>query len=223
MQQIHSSLQRPEYAIAFRSIRAAKNLAAFLIILCLLAQIGSTVAVHFARFLDEPGTVAASQPPTPPAAVKTADSEYDVVEMTRVGMEFGLPGTRFGAMVLCLLLVLMVMFAVKLSLVERIGGVAGFISAFNWSLILLMMLIPWKPILGSSFSCGALFTYSELINADAALGDAPTQIEQGLFYARFLAYPCLALLTCLVVQVKFARGFSAADFRLDASQGPVAS
>ena len=215
--------RRPEYAIAFRSIRAAKNLAATLIILCILAQIGATIAVHFARVLDDPVAAAPStQPDAVPASTQPADSEFDVAAVGRGLLEYGLPGSRFGALLLCLLLVLMVMFAVKLSLVERIGGVAGFISAFNWSLILLMMLVPWRPILDSSLSCGALFNFTELIRADSALGDAPSQIDQVLFYARFIAYPCLALLVCLVVQAKFARGYSAADFRLDETrQGSV--
>ncbi len=221
MEQINNTTRRPEYAIAFRSIRAAKNLTATLIILCILLQIGATIAVHFARVLDGPVAAAAGemQPTTESteatASTQPADQEFDIPAICQVVMEFGLPGTRFASLVLCLLLMLMVMFAVKLSLVERIGGVAGFMSSFNWSMILLMMLIPWRPILGSSLSCGALFTFSELMRADAMLGDAPSQIDQVIFYARFIAYPCVALFTCLIVQAKFAKGYSAADFRLD--------
>jgi hypothetical protein len=183
-------------------------------------QIGATIAVHFARVLDVPVAAAAAetQPATEStaaaASTQPADQEFDIPAICQVVMEFGLPGTRFASLVLCLLLMLMVMFAVKLSLVERIGGVAGFMSSFNWSMILLMMLIPWRPILGSSLSCGALFTFGELMRADAVLGDAPSQIDQAIFYARFIAYPCVALFTCLIVQAKFAKGFSAADFRL---------
>ena len=221
MEQISQTTRRPEYAIAFRSIRAAKNLAATFIILCILLQIGAAIAVHFAKVLDEPAVAAvpATQPGAEPvvesASTQPADPEFDVAAISRIAMEFGLPASRFAALPLCLLLVLMVMFAVKLSLVERIGGVGGFMGAFNWSLILLMMLIPWRPILDSSLSCGALFNFTELIRADSALGDTPSQTDQVFFYARFIAYPCVALFTCLVVQAKFARGYSAADFRLD--------
>ena len=236
MEQIQQAQHRPEYAIAFRSIRAAKNLAVVLIILCILAQIGATIAVHFARVLDEAPAAASPAARTLPAAktdagpatkpaIRPGDSEVEFAAICRDLMHYGLPGTRFAALPLCLLLVLMVMFAVKLSLVERIGGVAGFISAFNWSLILLMMLVPWQQILSSSLSCGALFNFSELTSADSALGDAPDQIDLVLFYARFIAYPCVAMLTCLLVQAKFARGYSAADFRLgETKQGaaPIA-
>ena len=229
MEQIQQTTRRSEYAIAFRSIRAAKNLAATLIILCILAQIGATLAVHFARVFDElpiaasptPQTLPAGETAPEPAAEPTtrpSDSDVKFAAICRVLMEFGLPGTRFAALVLCLLLVLMVMFAVKLSLVERIGGVAGFMSAFNWSLILLMMLVPWRPILSSSLSCGALFSFTELTSADSALGKTPSQIDQVFFYARFIAYPCVAMFTCLLVQTKFAKGFSAADFKLDESR-----
>jgi hypothetical protein len=218
--------QRSECADAFRSIRAAKNITATLIVICILAQIGATLAVHFARVLDdtpisatptsqtEPTDEPVAEPATRPAA--TSDTEF--AALTEVLMKFGLPAARFAALVLCLLLVLMVMFAVKLSLVERVGGVAGFMSAFNWSLILLVMLIPWQQILSSSISCGALFNLSELTSADTALGKAPSQIEQVVFYARFIAYPCVALLTCLIVQAKFAKGFSSVNFNMDGTR-----
>ena len=232
MEQIQQAPRRAEYAIAFRSIRAAKNLAATLIILCILAQIGVTITVHFVRVLDELPVAASPAPRTAPAAktdagpaikptTQPSESEIEFAVLCRNVMKYGLPGMRFAAMVLCLLLVLMVMFAVKLSLVERIGGAAGFISAFNWSLILLMMLVPWRPILDSSLSCGALFNLTELTRADSALGEAPGQIDRVLFYARFIAYPCVALFTCLIVQMKFAKGYSAADFRLDETKQPT--
>jgi len=226
VEQIQQPPSRPEYAIAFRSIRAAKNLAATLIILFILMQIGATIAVHFARVFDTLPAAAAPSPRTLPAAeagaepadeptTQAADSELDFEHIFSIALRYSLPGMRFAALVLGLLLVLMVMFAVKLSLVERIGGVAGFMSAFNWSLILLMMLVPWRQILSSSISCGALFNLSELTRADSALGDTPELLDQAFFYARFIAYPCVALLTCLLVQAKFARGYSTADFKLD--------
>ena len=218
MEQIQQTQHRGEYAIAFRSIRAAKNLAAMLIILCILGQIGATVAVHFARVLDEPAAAAvpATQADAEPAT-QAGDSALDFETVCLGLLEHGLPVSQFAALVLCLLLVLMVMFAVKLSLVERIGGVAGFMSSFNWSLILLVLLVPWKPILDGGLSCGALFSYAELTTADSALGQSPRQIDQVFFYARFIAYPCLALLMCLIVQAKFARGYTAVDFGLDES------
>ena len=229
MEQIQKIPRRAEYAIAFRSIRAAKNLSAMLIILCILVQIGATLAVHFARVLDGPTVAATPTPRTLPAtatdaepATQPGDSDVEFAAISRVLLEYGLPGSRFAALVLCLLLVLMVMFAVKLSLVERIGGIAGFMSAFNWSLILLMMLVPWKPILSGGLSCGALFSFTELMNANTALGESPAQTDQVLFYARFIAYPCAAMFTCLLVQMKFAKGFSAADFHLDEGRQDVA-
>ncbi len=226
MEQIQQATRRSEYAIAFRSIRAAKNLAATLIILCILVQIGATLAVHFARVFDGLPTVASPTPQTLPAGetapepaaeptTQPTDSDVKFAVICRFLLEFGLPGAQFAAMVLCLLLVLMVMFAVKLSLVERIGGVAGFMSAFNWSLILLMMLIPWQQILSSNLFRGALFSFTELTSADSALGETPSRLDQVFFYARFIAYPCVALFACLLVQIKFAKGFSAADFKLD--------
>ena len=220
MEQIPSTPRQAEYALAFRSIRASKNLCAVCIFLCIFLQIGGLIAVHFARVLDEP-TVAVSTETQPArdaaedaAEATTQPAEPDVyfASICRTVLSYGLAGSRFAAMILCLMLMLMVMFAVKLSLVERVGGVAGFMSAFNWSLVLLVMLIPWRPILGGSLSCGALFNLGELLQADASLGDTPDHIRQMLFYARFIAYPCVAMFTCLLVQAKFAKGYAAADF-----------
>ncbi|MCP4378709.1 MAG: hypothetical protein GY794_21350 [bacterium] len=221
MEQRQPAPNRSECGNAFGSIRATKNLTAMLIVLCILVQIGATLAVHFARILDEVPISATPTTQTDPAAEPTtrpADTDADFSALSKVMLRFGLPGTRFAALVLCLLLVLMVMFAVKLSLVERAGGMAGFMSAFNWSLILLVMLIPWQQILSSSISCGALFNLSELTNADAALGKTPSILEQVIFYARFIGYPCVALFTCLIVQAKFAKGFSNVNFNLDESR-----
>ena len=228
MEQIQQAPRGAEYALAFRSIRAAKNLSSALIIICILVQIGATVALHFARVIDKapaPATPVARTLPADKTDAKTAaepttqaadsDSDVQFASICRTLMKYGLPGTRFAALVLCLMLVLMVMFAVKLSLVERIGGVAGFMSAFNWSLILLIMLVPWRPILESSLSCGALFNLDELTRADLILGKSTDQLDQVFFYARFIAYPCVALFTCLIVQIKFAKGYSAADFKVD--------
>ncbi len=277
MEQIRSNAGKPEYAVAFRSIKSAKNLAAGLIILALLLQIGGVVVVHFARLLDEPGAggpvtektegepiekaaakfvsesvaTAADTPdeksdaqPGDKTAAKTEteaeaktaaatpeagatkypwdDLDLTVPGISKLVLKYGLPASRFAALVLGLMLVLMVMFAVKLSLVERVGGVAGFMSAFNWSLILLMMLIPWRPILDSSLSCGALFTFSELMQADAALGQTPVMLDQIFFYARFLGYPGLALLVCLIVQAKFSRGYAVAKFKANEAEAIAA-
>ena len=249
MQQIQSNSGQQEYTIAFKSIRAAKNFAVFFLILSLLLQIGGTVVVHFTELMDEQVVAQAAAPPAPAADSKDVsippatqpdakagaeaspagsvkypwdNFEFTTPEICRVALTYGLPASRFIALVLGLMLVLMVMFAVKLSLVERIGGAAGFMSAFNWSLILLMMLIPWRQLLGSSLSCGALFNFTELAKGHTALGQAPEMIDQIFFYARFLAYPCAALLTWMIIQTKFARGLRVMKMRANESEAVAA-
>jgi len=221
VEQIRHSSGRSEYAVAFRSIRASKNLAAAIVAICILLQIGVAAAVHFAKVLETAPTNAPAVEDNVDEPVAKTDAEAttrpaDQAEgsavIWREALHWGLPATRFAAMAVCLVLVLMVMFAVKLALIERVGGVAGFIAAFNWSAILLVMLVPWKPILGSAFSCGALFNLGELEAADAALGAAPDLFQQAMFYGRFIAYPAVALFICLIVQVKFAKGYAVANF-----------
>jgi hypothetical protein len=100
--------------------------------------------------------------------------------------------------------------AVMLSLIGRLGGMAGLIGAFFWSTILLAMVVPWQQVLpGSSMACGALFNFAELTARRAAWSGADATLQQSVFYhGRFLAYPLAAALVWLIVQVKFARGCS---------------
>jgi len=99
------------------------------------------------------------------------------------------------------------MFAVKLSVLGRLGGIAGFMSAFLWSLILLGMLTPWQHILkdlqifGSLYD-GGLADIKSVKNLIVS-GDLADKI---MYYARFVAYPLITLLVWTMVQWKFARG-----------------
>ena len=100
---------------------------------------------------------------------------------------------------------LTLMFLVELSLVGRLGGAAGFMRAFFLSLILLAMFVPWQQIIKGDFACGALFNLGQLEEARRELqGDKLSQI---LHYARFIAYPSLALLVLIAVQIAFGKGY----------------
>lgn len=156
---------------------------------------------------------AAKKPKAGAAAVATAPALGPVATLSKaqkweVALRWSLPGAKFVAMVAAMLLVITLLFAVGLSLVGKLGGMAGLISAFFWSLILFAMVMPWQQVLTkSSLACGALYNLGELQVARrqvAAAGSAGWQ-EPLLYYARFVAYPVVALLVWLIVHVKFAR------------------
>ena len=113
-----------------------------------------------------------------------------------------------------LLMMLTIMFSVKISLVGQVGATREFLAAFFWSLILLAILIPWQQILYTSLASGATFSLSQLYHgaalARAKFGASEADVtiwRQIHYFARFLAYPVVAILMVLLVAMKFKRGF----------------
>lgn len=203
---------------AFSSVKAAKNVFMWLIALAILLQLGGFVAVHFFGVLDplyakeaapEPASPSATQP-----AVASAEGSGDVLaETSREILIYGLKVTKFFTFVLCLLAVLTLMFAAKLSLVGALGGMGGFVSAFFWSLILLAVLTPWENIVGG-FVPGAMHSFCEMrvamISIRPEWGAGSIELlDKIAFYARFIAYPAAALLIWLMVMLKFSKGYKA--------------
>jgi len=122
-----------------------------------------------------------------------------------------LPGTRFFAMVASLVLILTLLLAVKLSLLDHMGGVAGLTSAMLWSLVLFAMLTPWQQVLQGGVACGALFGLSDLTAWTARVrpsgaAASPASRDVLFYYLRFLVYPIAALATAALVQIKFIQG-----------------
>jgi len=224
MEQLRYKTVEPEYAVAFRSIRAGKNFFAIVIALCIVAQLAGFIMVRFAGVTDPPAAAccgSSGRPDRPPveldpAAVQRAATWRNVIR-------WALPATKFAAPAACLLMLFVLTLAVNLSLLERVGGVAGFISAFFWALILLAMLIPWQHAPWTSYARGALFNLRDLRVATRDLAaDSATALDRIIYFVRFIGYPVLALLVWLVVQVKFARGYMRVDFTPGVSE-PVAS
>ena len=142
-------------------------------------------------------------------AVWVADES---AETWRVVLRWTLPAGKFVALASALLLVLTLMFAVKLALHGQTGGVAGLMSAFFWSLVLLVLLVPWQQALpGSSALAGATHNLGDLVaaSAEARAADA-SAMDVLFFYGRFIVYPVLALLLLLIVGAKWGRGYRAA-------------
>ena len=192
----------PEYLDAFKVVRLAKNVLMVIILLSILVQLGGVILVEFVGLPSAPATSANEAAAGVPAA--SGPTQTTDPSPLRTTVFWLLPATKFTALAACLLLVLTLMFSVKLSLVGRLGGIAGFVRAFFLSLILLAMLVPWQQIVKATFACGALFNLDQLEEARRKLQD--NTLAQILHYARFIAYPLLAMLVLAAVQITFSKG-----------------
>lgn len=189
MEQLRAEAHPAEYGEAFGAVRAGKNLFFWLVGLVILAQLAAFILVHFV------GVLGPADKPDP----------------WRDMLTWVLPATRFLAPAACMMLAMMLLLAVKLSLVGRLGGMKGLIGALLWSVLLLALLAPWKRMFGGTLACGAPWDLGELeLWLKRVTPAAPEKVPTAtwiLFYARFIAYPGIALLVWLIVQLKFAGGY----------------
>ncbi len=205
-----SKVQLAEWAKALDSVKAAKNLFWALIGLSILIQISAFVAVNTFDIITP---VAYSNAGTQPTTAEPADQTESITWWTHT-LQWVLPATKFVALVASVLLSLMLLLSVKLSLVGKLSGIDGYMSSFMWSLILLMMLIPWQQALNFELASGALFNLGQLKTVLAEVKPAfgahdPTRFTRLLFHVRFAIYPITALFVLLAVQIKYARGLRA--------------
>ncbi len=168
----------------------------------------------------QPASAAAGPRPRGPLSIDKEAEAARNREMWYLVLVWALPTAKFLAVVIAALLTCTLLLAVLMSLVGRLGGAAGFVSAFFWSLILLAMVTPWQQVLNGTWACGALYNLSDLLTQIKLVKPSwdpptpPTTLDLTLFYARFLAYPAIALLVWLVVQTKFARGYGRMNLSL---------
>jgi len=225
MEELDSAAGGDEYRRALTTVRAARNVFGLLILLAVGIQLASLVLVRFVDVLDEtPG--AATRPAAEPATQPSAPaSSAGAARTWALALGWAMAAGKFTALAAGMLLVLTLMFAVKLALHGQTGGVAAFLSAFFWSLVLWVFLVPWQQALpGSTVLCGAMSNLGDLTKATArATGPGAGWSDQVFYYARFAAYPLLAGLLWLLVHVKYARGHRRAMGASVAEVSPVAA
>jgi hypothetical protein len=222
MQRFDSSVAGEEYRQALASVRCARNVFWWLILAAIVVQLVGFVLVRFAGVVDGSEAMrearataagpAAQPAPAPVPAPTTAPAEPAAAADASADawaalLGWVLPLGKFVALASGVLLVLTVMFAVKLVLLGQTGGVGGLMSAFFWSLLLLVFLIPWQQALPeSALLAGALHNLGDLVDATAAAGGEAGLLARIAYYSRFAAYPLIVVLLWLVVGLKFARG-----------------
>ncbi|MFP4354031.1 MAG: hypothetical protein ACLFUJ_02820 [Phycisphaerae bacterium] len=189
-----------EYLAAFRTTRRFKNLFLLVLVLCLLAQLTAYVLVVHVGVVD---AIHSIEPPSQEA--QAAASGYETVFMLL------LPWTQFVGFVSGILLTLTISFTARISLVDRLGGVAGFVRAMFWTLLAAAMVTPWQTLLELPYAWGALTDYIELLTATAdirpAWGGLASKTELYITTARLVAYPALALVALVVAQISFMQGY----------------
>ena len=234
MEQFVSPHGGDEYSRAFASVRAAKNWFWWLILVALLVQALAFVLVRFVGVVDldklaeakEPAAKVVPAVPAPKAPATTAPAEGTKAagdaDAWSLLLGWALPVSKFVAMGSAILLSLSLLLAANVSLVGRSPGVAGYVSAFFWSLLLCLFLVPWQQTLpGSSILCGATYNFGELTSqTHLVTSSSPAWGKHLYYYSRFVAYPVFVVLLWLMVQVKFGQGYR--RMTLGIEEGPAA-
>jgi hypothetical protein len=207
---MQNRLELSDFVAAMKSLNTAKNIFMALIIVALLAQIAIFVLLNFTSVLTiEPNvSVSSSSQPASMPATAAALAAREIIIHYRTALEWSMSAAQFLALVAAVLNVLVIMYAAALSLVGGGRGIPPLFRAFCWSLVLLALMTPWQNILQGSKACGALSTFAKMeswYQHTRMFGNG--LMDSWQFYARYLAYPAVAVLTWGIVIVKFASGY----------------
>jgi hypothetical protein len=103
------------------------------------------------------------------------------------------------------------LFALKVSLIGRLGGINHIARAFFASLLFVVLLLPWQLLFAPIFA-GAMFTPTEMI---AACQAQKTTVAYVSMIFRFMVYWALVVLLLLAAQMRSMRWSKATLRRLD--------
>jgi hypothetical protein len=213
-----------DYADAIMTARRAKNTLFLLLLLILLAQLalfflGRNDVVD----LSDTGEVTAAATIETPTTTQPATTELKTRFKPRDVLEYLVGLTAFLGIALTIVLGVVLLLIVKIMLVGRLIGVSRLTSAFIWTVILAVILFPWQAFwVDYDFKIpGALYTWDELT---ARVKEQPRRDAAVLFWARFVAFPVLALIILLSIQIKSRRGLQQAlgEAHYDSTSAPLA-
>ena len=103
-------------------------------------------------------------------------------------------------------------FSLMVSLIGRLGGINHISRAFFLSLIMVVLVIPWQKVLGSSV-VGVVYTPAEL--AEWLPNKSNSMVNTIVYYLRFSVYWFVAMLLLLMSQIRSARWTKAILRRLE--------
>ena len=219
-----------DYADAMLVARRAKNVLFLLLALVLLIQLAVFFVVRYVpavKVRPEPipslTDSSTSTPSTAPADIKPRFAANISWPQT---LQYVLSATDYLGVLLPLVLSGVLALILGIMLVGRLVGVSHVTSAFCWSIVLMVFLIPWQSLFNTPVYTppslvgaatpevrdlripGVLCTYPELVrNYDFEShdwkGNSPGII---LHWARFAGFPVVALIVLLMIQGRSGRG-----------------
>lgn len=208
MEQLQPQIGAAPATAALKSLRLAKTFWSLLIILAILIHLAAFVMVEWAGVADTKSPKAmAGQATTKKAGEQKP--EPNPASVIKDIMDQAMPIAKLAAPVSCGILVAVLALAVLVAIADGTGDTGGFVSAFLWGVILLVMLTPWQNLLRNVLVYGALYDggLDDIKNTKEAWVSGRHVADQILYFGRFVAYPVIALLVWILVQAKFARGF----------------
>ena len=206
-----------DYADAMLVARRWKNLLFLVLLLCVLIQIGVFV---FQRTYSR-GTVTLN---AGGSVTNTTQPSLNRTQDLTVGFAWLVNISGFVAMVCVVVLAIVLLLIVLIMLVGRLIGVAHVTGAFVWCVVLAALLFPWQSLwnypqagvaqnpapeeqleVGPHFGLpGALYTWPELEHRAHFANTPPSEAILG--WARFVAWPVVAILLLFTIQVRSSRG-----------------
>jgi hypothetical protein len=187
-----------DYADSLLTTRRTKIVVFVLILLTLLGQLALffTVRYGYPHLLEAPATQADRN--------KTETLQYVIGVLD------------FGGLILPAVLVVTLFIMLQLQLVGRLLGTAKVTSALLWSVLLALLLFPWQAVLNNPAITanpqltsiglkipGVLYTWAEFSNSTLGATFHGTDMTANvLHWARFVAWPVIAVIILIWIQFK---------------------
>ena len=198
------------YHDALSTARGFRTLCFLVLLLCLLGQIGTFFAAKY--WEDFPGREAGDAAVTTSVESTEDLADGDDGDVLTGGLYMLAYATLWLGLVFGILLSLTLCFTTLVMLCGRTVGVDRVAKAFLWSLVLLLLLVPWQSVLthpsvsGGPFHIpGVLWTWPELMrNVPDFAG------QQWLGWVRFVGWPVVALILLAVVYAASGGGIKRA-------------
>jgi hypothetical protein len=158
-----------------------------------------------------------NQPPTASASPAVAQTKFKKL-LPHIGIKIQhltcfIRAADWLLILTAALYCLTMLFALKISLLGRLGGINHISRAFFLSLVFALLLLPWQKFFGN-IVVGVMFTPSELLNAYAA-AETRDIIGTAFYYLRFTGYWLIAFLVLISAQIRSIRWAKATLRRLE--------
>jgi hypothetical protein len=180
-----------DYADAIIIGRRAKNI---LFTLTLVLLVGQLTMFFLCRYKFPPDA---------------NDHRLDVIK-------YGIGLVDFIGVAAPIVLAIDLVFLTQIMIAGRLLGVARMLSAFLWTVVLLVLLFPWQAFLiNQTFTSpefkvpGVLYTWAEFV-ARVRVHPLPLWPKGILFWGRFALWPVAAILILVHIQLQSRRGINSA-------------